>query len=413
MHDPFALIRIYPNCTCAFCGLVVYFRDTQVIMGQSSSTPQSLPPPPPLASATSPSPILARHIRKADIESLSSSDKEQLERWIKTAKSLNILITGKTGAGKSTLVNALLGRVVAKEGGDFRPETCKVEEYLFEDPGCGITITVWDSPGLQDGAGKEGEYIDDMVKKCKQIHLLLYCINLLDERSDLDRDESAIAKFTKAFGKVIWRNCVFVLTYGNMMQGRVSRKCPNNELAQRREYERKISEWTEKIKGALKNAGVDGQMLIKIPIEVAGHYNKPSLPGCKYWLGALWYKCLKTMKKEAQPVLLQLNQERLTDKDVPDENFTSAQDATTVPIVIRNVGLTAAVSGVTAGVGAGVGALIGGVAIGAATMGIGAGVGAAAGAAAGAGAAVAVGIAVNLWFKHKEKNQLRIEETQF
>jgi len=385
-------------------------------MGQSSLKRQSgLPPLPVPTSATSSSPILLRYIREADIEGCSLKDKVQLEKWVRKAKSLNVLITGKTGAGKSTLVNSLIGRIVAREGDAFEPETCEVKEYVHEESANGLKITVWDSPGLQDGTGKDDEYLEDMVKKCKQIHLLLYCISIKDERSSLDCDESAISKFTNAFGKDIWRNCVFVLTYGNVMQGRLTRKNIDNPSASAQRFEEKVSHWTAKIKGALEKEGIRGRLLHKIPIEVAGHYNQRSLAQCDYWLGNLWYRCLKTMKEEAKPVLLQLNQERLTVNNVPEEVFANAESPTAVPIVIKNAGFsvggTVVASGVSAGVGAGIGALIGGVAIGAATMGVGAGIGAGVGAAAGAGVAVAVGLAVHMWRKHNKKKKYEQTET--
>jgi len=385
-------------------------------MGQSSLKRRSGFPPLPVPTSAKSSPILVRYIREADIDGCSVKEKVQLEKWVKKAKSLNVLITGKTGAGKSTLVNSLIGRIVAPEGDDFEPKTCEVKEYVHEDSDNGLKITVWDSPGLQDGTGKDDEYLQDMVKKCKQIHLLLYCISLKEERSDLVREESAISKFTNAFGKDIWRNCVFVLTYGNMMQSRLETQTNNdNPSAADQQFKRRISQWTEKIKGALEKEGIRGQLLHKIPVEVAGHYNQPSLAQWDYWLGNLWYRCLKTMKEEAKPVLLQLNQERLTVNNVPEEVFANAESPTAVPIVIKNAGFsvggTVVASGVSAGVGAGIGALIGGVAIGAATAGIGAGIGAGVGAAAGAGVAVAVGLAVHMWRKHNKKKKYEQAET--
>ena len=47
----------------------------------------------------------------------STSLKEKFEEWLQSSnKTRNILVTGKTGVGKSRLVNALVGRPVAAEG---------------------------------------------------------------------------------------------------------------------------------------------------------------------------------------------------------------------------------------------------------------------------------------------------------
>ncbi len=43
-------------------------------------------------------------------------------------KHINILLCGKTGVGKSHLTNALIGKVLAKEGEDLDPETDEVSD---------------------------------------------------------------------------------------------------------------------------------------------------------------------------------------------------------------------------------------------------------------------------------------------
>ena len=54
---------------------------------------------------------------------------EQVKK--ETSKNLNVLIAGKTGAGKSTLINALFGKEVAKTS-DV-PETDRVSEYIYNN----------------------------------------------------------------------------------------------------------------------------------------------------------------------------------------------------------------------------------------------------------------------------------------
>ena len=58
-------------------------------------------------------------------------------------ESMNILLTGKTGDGKSAIINAILGRTLAKEGktlgGVTRDVTC--HEAIVND----IRFQIWDS----------------------------------------------------------------------------------------------------------------------------------------------------------------------------------------------------------------------------------------------------------------------------
>lgn len=52
---------------------------------------------------------------------------DQIEQFIKLCgKHVNILLSGKTGVGKSHLTNALIGEELAEEGKEFDPKTNEV-----------------------------------------------------------------------------------------------------------------------------------------------------------------------------------------------------------------------------------------------------------------------------------------------
>ena len=89
---------------------------------------------------------------------------------------LNVLIMGKTGVGKSTLINAVFGEKVAKTGSGS-PVTQEISEYKLD------TFTIFDSKGLEmkDFEGTKGN-IETFLKEkeCKeqqeQIHIAWLCI---------------------------------------------------------------------------------------------------------------------------------------------------------------------------------------------------------------------------------------------
>lgn len=72
---------------------------------------------------------------------------------------LNVLITGSTGCGKSSTINALFGQSVAKVGSTPDPETMTISKYDL--PG----ITLWDSPGLGDGIENDKKHAENIKQK--------------------------------------------------------------------------------------------------------------------------------------------------------------------------------------------------------------------------------------------------------
>lgn len=74
---------------------------------------------------------------------------------------VNLLITGPTGCGKSSTINAMFNMEVAKVGVGVDPETMEIQEYRLGN------LKIYDSPGLGDGKERD-------IAHAKKITQLLY-----------------------------------------------------------------------------------------------------------------------------------------------------------------------------------------------------------------------------------------------
>ena len=324
---------------------------------------------------------------------VTKQEKSEIKKWIRdgSARRIEILITGRTGVGKSTLVNSLVGRPVAKAG-NMRAVTKHVTSYEVTTEE-GVEVVVWDSPGLQDSSGREEEYLAELKEKCSDVDVVIFCIKLAATRSELKEGQKelcAINKLTATFGPDMWKHAIFVMTFANTLEAMLKVK-PDCE----KKFNDKLHEWEGRIRGALLAADVPKKIAEKVPVQPAGHPRKPHLPGREYWLSKLWFVFLKSAKLQSKPSITKLNIHRLKRARDVDEKDFSKKEGYEQPIVVDRGGM------VLTGLVSGIGVALNGVAIGAgigATVGAaGAGVGAAVGLVVGGGVGLAAGLLLHFW----------------
>ena len=117
---------------------------------------------------------------------LSDNEKTKVLKNLNSLKEekVHVLITGATGCGKSSTINALFDKEVAKVGQSSNPETMNIARYDFDN------VILFDSPGLGDGYEADLRHAknitDKLVEKKPNGDLLIDLVLVILDGSSRD-----------------------------------------------------------------------------------------------------------------------------------------------------------------------------------------------------------------------------------
>ena len=153
-----------------------------------------------------------------DIDKMAQQCIDAINDKIKNLNKLNIIVVGKSGVGKSTLINSLFrGNFV--ETGLGKPVTSEIRKIEKKD----YPLAIYDTPGFElsnEQQNKVKEEILEIISKGlaskdinQAIHCIWYCINVGANRTFDESEITWLKEFTKE-NKVTQVPIIVVLTQG-------------------------------------------------------------------------------------------------------------------------------------------------------------------------------------------------------
>lgn len=207
---------------------------------------------------------------------------------------INLMITGATGCGKSSTINALFNTEVAKVGVGVDPETMEITRYDLDN------LILWDSPGFGDGKEADNLHAKNIIKKLNERdengNLLIDLVLVILDGSTRDLGTSY---------ELI--NNVIIPNLGKNKEGRILIAINQADVAMKGRYwnykenkpETPLIKFLEEKVASVQKRIKDGTGVDITPIYYSAGFKEKGIAQCRpYNLSKLLYYIVKFTPKE-------------------------------------------------------------------------------------------------------------------
>ena len=233
---------------------------------------------------------LAEDIQQAQIP--ESERQKMMHNLLKLREQkVNLMITGATGCGKSSTINALFNAEVATVGVGVDPETMEIERYALDN------LILWDSPGLGDGKEADERHTKGIIQKLQEKdangNLLIDLVLVILDGSTRDLGTS--------YDLI---NQVIIPNLGPDKQSRILVAINQADMAMKGRYwneeenkpEPKLVEFLEDKAASVRRRIKEGTGIDVTPIYYSAGFKEEGMP--QYNLSKLLYYIVKFTPKE-------------------------------------------------------------------------------------------------------------------